>query len=82
MKHLLVREVAEIRRFLYLLHRRMAMGGHGLPKVSPGPAMPDPAGGLPLKRPNSHFRGGPPVGQVTCSCLLPLWTPHAIHLWL
>jgi hypothetical protein len=24
-------------------HGRMARGGHGLPKVSPGPAMPDPS---------------------------------------
>jgi hypothetical protein len=28
--------------FLKILeHRRMARGGHGLPKVSPGPTMPD-----------------------------------------
>jgi hypothetical protein len=56
---------------------RMARGGHGIPKVSPGPAMPIPSlpfggGGTPLKRPYSHFRGGR---------LLSLWTPHAIRPW-
>ena len=28
---------------LSLSHRRMARGGHVLPKVSPGPALPDPS---------------------------------------
>jgi hypothetical protein len=26
------------------------------------------------------FRGGPPAGRATCSCLLPHWTPHAVRL--
>jgi hypothetical protein len=30
---------------------------------------------------NSRFRGGPPVGQATGNHLLPIWTPHAVHLW-
>jgi hypothetical protein len=39
-----------------------------------------PVGGPPLKRPNSCFRGGPPIGWVAYSCLLPLWKPHAVCL--
>jgi hypothetical protein len=42
-------------------HGRMTMGGHGLPKVSPGPAMPcpcTPVGGPSLKRPYGLFRSG------------------------
>jgi hypothetical protein len=45
----------------------MARGGHGLLKVSLGPAMPyllHPAGEPPLKRPNSRFRGGPQSGWL------------------
>jgi hypothetical protein len=41
------------RRQNKLTHRRMARGGHGLPKVSLEPAMPDPSidlRGPPLKR--------------------------------
>jgi hypothetical protein len=92
------------------LHERMARGGHGLPKVSPRPAMPDPLrpaggpplrlkrpyglrpsstpacqarpvyalpGGPPLKRPYSHFKGGPPgrAGGL-CPSPTPLDTPR------
>jgi hypothetical protein len=83
-------------------HGRMRRGGHGLPKVSPGPAMsypwwtlgkpfPDTLGGPvgdpwqtlgrpPLKQTYGRFRGGLPTGRVACSCLLPLWTHHALRL--
>jgi hypothetical protein len=69
-----------------LPHRygRMARGGHGLPKVSPRSAMPNPskpcghAGRPPMKRSYSCLRGGPPSGRGACGCLLPLWKPHAV----
>jgi hypothetical protein len=63
-------------------HGRMARGGHGLPKVSPWPAMPypsRPAGGPPLKRFYGCFRGRPPTKQAACNRLLPFWTPHAVR---
>jgi hypothetical protein len=40
-----------------------------------------PAGGPPLKRTYSHFRGSPPAGRAVCGHPLPLWTPHAIRPW-
>jgi hypothetical protein len=46
----------------------MARGGHGLPKVSPGPAMPTllrPADGPPLKWPYGCFSGGPFTASST-----------------
>jgi hypothetical protein len=58
----------------------MAMGGHGVPKVSAGPAMPYPlrhVGGPPLKR----SKGSAPTSQVAWGPLLPLWTPHTVGLW-
>jgi hypothetical protein len=63
----------------------MARGDHGLPKVSPGPPMPNlstpcSAGGPPLKQPFSHLRGGRPTGRAACGLLLPPKTPHAIRL--
>jgi hypothetical protein len=64
-------------------HGYMAVGGHGLPKVSPGPAIPYPfmpCGGPPLKRPYGHFRGGPLNGQAACGRLVPPWTPRAVRL--
>jgi hypothetical protein len=30
--------------------------------------------------PYGRFRGGMPAGHVACGCLLPLWTPHVVHL--
>jgi hypothetical protein len=60
-------------------HERMARGGHGLHKVSPGPVMPyppTPAGRPPLKQPYGRSRGDPPARRATCGCLLPFWTPH------
>jgi hypothetical protein len=58
----------------------MERGDHGLPKVSPGPAMPYPStpcavGRSTLKRPNSCYRRGPPTGRVACGRLLPHWIP-------
>jgi hypothetical protein len=47
----------------------MARGGHALPKVSLGPAMPY------LSTPFM------PAGQAACGHLLPPWTPHAVCLW-
>jgi hypothetical protein len=43
----------------------MARGGHGLPKVSPGPAMPYPS---------------TPCGWSTTETTSPPWTPHAPRL--
>jgi hypothetical protein len=70
------------RHFDFLVHGRMVRSGHGLPKVSPGPAMTalHPVGGPPLKRPYSHIRGGPPARRAACGRLPSLWTPHAIRL--
>jgi hypothetical protein len=45
----------------------------------PCPALLGPAGKSPLKRPDGHFRGGPPAGQESCGRLIPSSTPHAIH---
>jgi hypothetical protein len=62
-------------------HGRMAWGGHELPKVLPGPAIPYPSTpwGRPLlNRPYDHFMGGPPAGCEVNGSLLPHWTPHAI----
>jgi hypothetical protein len=70
-------------------HRRMARGGHGLPKVSPGLTMPNPY--TPCRRATPEtalcpfqgwpaHRDGPPTGRAACSRLLPLWTPHAVGL--
>jgi hypothetical protein len=66
-------------------HRHMATGGHGLPKVSPGPPCPTflrPAGGPPLKWSYNCFRAALPAGHAACGRLLPLWTPHAVRLCL
>jgi hypothetical protein len=37
-------------------------------------------GRTPLKWPYCRFRGSPPIGWSACTLLLPLWTPHAVHL--
>jgi hypothetical protein len=67
-------------------HGRVERGGHGLPEVSPGPAllylsMPCGQATYPLKRPNGRFRGCPPAGREACGRLLPLLTPHAIYAY-
>jgi hypothetical protein len=51
--------------------RRMASGGYGLPKVSPGPAMPYSS------MPCSRFKVISPADRVACGHLQTLWTPHA-----
>jgi hypothetical protein len=65
-------------------HRHIVRGGHGLPKVSSGPAMPYPSPSTPcrppLKWPYGGKRGDQPAGWVACSHLLRLWTPHALRL--
>jgi hypothetical protein len=67
------------------LKASMARGIHGLPKVAPGLAMPDPvtlprpAGGLPLKRSHGRFRVGSPARQAACGRLLPVWIPHTVR---
>jgi hypothetical protein len=48
----------------------------------PCPTLPCPAGGPPLKRPHSRFRGCPPTGRAACGRLLPFRTPHALRLWM
>jgi len=63
------------------LAAHMARGIHGLPKVLPGPLMPNPS--MPCrwaisKQPYSHFKGGPPSEQAACSHPLPFWTPHTV----
>jgi hypothetical protein len=45
----------------------MASGGHGLLKVSPGPAMPYPSYG--------RFRGDSRAGRAAYGRFLPFWTP-------
>jgi hypothetical protein len=56
-------------------HGRMARGGYGQPKVSPGPAMPYC---FTLCR-QAAGRGDPPAGQAACGCVLPLWTPYTVR---
>jgi hypothetical protein len=55
-------------------HRRMARGAHGLPKVSPGLAMPDPscpAGGPPPKRPYGLWPSSTLLDTPCCTPMLP-----------
>jgi hypothetical protein len=62
----------------------MAKGGHGFPKVSPGPPCPTflcPASGPPPKQPDGRFRGGPPAGRAACSHLPSLQAPRVVRLW-
>jgi hypothetical protein len=71
------------RQIIHQNHGRMVRGGHGLPKVSPGPTMTYPSTPWPpLKRPYSLFKGGQPAGRAASDHLLPLWTPHAERLWM
>jgi hypothetical protein len=70
--------------FHHQAHGHMERGGHGLPKVVLGCAMPDlfmPCRRLPLKSPYSRFRGGQPAGWASCGRLLPPWIYHAVRLW-
>jgi hypothetical protein len=53
----------------YQNHGRTTRGGHGLPKVSLGPAMPDSS--TPCER---------ATPETACGHLLTLWTPHAVRL--
>jgi hypothetical protein len=67
-------------------HGRMARGGHRLPKISPGPAMPNPPTPCGQAIPKTFQgwparRGGLPTGWVPSDCLLPHWTSHAERLW-
>jgi hypothetical protein len=58
-----------------LFHGRMARGGHGLPKVSVGPAMPYPSMPCGQATPEMSlrlFQGGPPIGLAACRRILPL----------
>jgi hypothetical protein len=52
---------------------RMACGGHGHPKVSPGPAMPYSSMTLGRATPEK-------AGRMVGGRLLPLWTPNAERL--
>jgi hypothetical protein len=54
-------------------------------KFHPGsrsPTLLRPAGRPSLKELYSHFRGGLPTGWAAYGYLLPLWTAHAVCLWL
>lgn len=53
----------------------MAMGSLKFHLSPPCSTLLFTAGGPPLKRPYSRFRGDPPARQVACSYPLPLWTP-------
>jgi hypothetical protein len=37
--------------------------------------------GPPLKGPYDRFMGGPHARRLTCSHLLPLWTPRAVRIF-
>jgi hypothetical protein len=68
--------------FLKLLHYgRMGRGGHGLPKVSLGLAMPYSSTSCGLATPKTALRCDPIAGRSTCSRLLHLWPHHAVRLW-
>jgi hypothetical protein len=57
-----------------LFQARMATGIHGLPKVSPRPAMPDPSTPCGRATPKAALRlflGGVPAGRAACGRLLP-----------
>jgi hypothetical protein len=58
------------------LHGRMAKGGHELPKVLSGPAMPNPS--TPCER-ATPFKGCPTCRVPACGCLPPFGhpTPYA-----
>jgi hypothetical protein len=43
--------------------------------------LPSPAGRPPLKQLYGHFRDDLLTRQANCGCLLPFWTPYALHLW-
>jgi hypothetical protein len=49
-------------------------------KSPPHPIIVSPVGRPCLKQPYGCFRVGLPTGKATCGCLLPPWTPHAVHL--
>jgi hypothetical protein len=67
-------------------HGCMARGGHDSLKLHRGP--PCLALLCPVGEPNPEtafwsFQGfGPPTGQSTCGRFLPLWSPHAVRLWV
>jgi hypothetical protein len=62
---------------IVMLQACMARGIYGLPKVSPGPAMPNPStpfGRATHETASRPFWGGRPAA---CGRLLPPWIPHA-----
>jgi hypothetical protein len=70
---------------LRLTQGRMEKGGHRLPKVLLGPAMPDPfmrCGWTQLKWLYGRFRGGHPQGERPAAVFYPLEhpTPYAYAL--
>jgi hypothetical protein len=64
-------------------HGRKARGGHGLSKLSLGPAMPKSSTPRGRATPETAlwlcFRGSPPSEQAACGHLLPPWTPQAVR---
>jgi hypothetical protein len=65
--------------YISFVHKRMAWGGHGLPKTSLGPAMPYPSSPSGWATPETALQ--PFQGWATCGRLLPLWTPHVVCPW-
>jgi hypothetical protein len=57
----------------------MARGGHGLPEVSLGPAMPYPYTPCGQATPETAFSE---MGRPQGGHLLPPWTPNAVRLCL
>jgi hypothetical protein len=56
-------------------HRRMARGGHGLPKVSPEPTMPYPSSPCGQATPQTALRSVPGWPACRASSLRPSCTP-------
>jgi hypothetical protein len=55
---------------------RTGRGIHGLPKVSPQPAMPDPYTPCGRATPQTAVR---PAGRAACGRLLPPWIPLPVR---
>jgi hypothetical protein len=66
---------------LMVIWQGVAMDSLKFHPDAPCPTLLSPVGQSPLKRLYSHFRSGPPTGRASYGRLLPLWTPHAVHLW-
>jgi hypothetical protein len=63
----------------YVAHFHMTRGGHELPKVLLGPAMPYPSTLCGFATPETAFWAF--HGWSTRDHLLSRWTPHSVHLF-